>query len=111
MSTTKIKHSPSINIIRDKDYSFEYVQTPNSSLVFNNLLQSTLKGSKSHLLIGAYGTGKSSFLLAAKQTLTHKENHFKGYETLIRKVPVYEFISIVGSYSSLMDYIASIFLP
>lgn len=108
MSTKKIKFSPSINIQRDSEYEFNYIATPNSTKVFQQLLNDTLVGVKSHTIIGAYGTGKSSLLLAAKQTITGFKKHFKGFDSIIKQLPSFEFVSVVGTYSSLTDKFAEI---
>jgi hypothetical protein len=106
MSTTKIKFSPSINILRDSGYEFGYIATPNSIKVFQQVVNDTLVGIKSHIIIGAYGSGKSSLLLATMQALQGVKSHFKGFETLIKKLPKFEFLPIVGTYSSLSHKIA-----
>lgn len=105
MSTTKIKFSPSINIIRDREYEFNYISTLNAETIFNKILNDSLVGVKCHLIVGAYGTGKSSFLLAFQQTLEGRTDHFKSYKTS-KQYLKYEFISLVGEYSSLTDSIA-----
>lgn len=107
MAATKIKYSPSVNIIRDSNYSFNYILTPNADLAFNAILNDVLVGIKSHILIGAFGTGKSSFLLALKQTLEGSHVHFKGHEKLLNSIPNYEFISIVGEFASFETHFAN----
>jgi hypothetical protein len=102
------KFSPSINIIRDIDFDFNYIVTPNASAVFNGIFSNTLIGNKAHNIIGAYGTGKSSLLLAIKQTFTAFKKHFKGYDTLIKQLPSYEFVAIIGDYTSLADWFAEL---
>lgn len=109
MATTKIKFSPSVNIIRDKDYVFDYIPTRNAEHAFNSILNDAVLGIKCHVLIGAYGTGKSSFLLALKQTLEKSHLHFKGYQKLLSSIPSYEFLSIVGEYSSFEGYFARLY--
>jgi hypothetical protein len=106
MLATKIKYSPSVNIVRDSSYSFNYIATPNATGTFSTLLNDINAGTKAHLLIGAYGTGKSSFLLAFKQTLEKSYTHFKGYTKIISSLPEFEVISIVGEYTSLEETIA-----
>lgn len=106
MAATKIKYSPSVNIVRDSDYDFNYIATPNATGTFNSLLNDINAGTKAHLLIGAFGTGKSSFLLAFKQTLEKSHTHFKEYTKSVNALPEYEFISIVGEYSSLEETLA-----
>lgn len=109
MATTKIKFTPSVNIVRDNDYVFNYIPTRNASYAFNTILNDTVLGIKSHVLIGAYGTGKSSFLLALKQTIEGTYTHFVGYQKLLKSIPEYEFISIVGEFSSLEGYFAKVY--
>lgn len=109
MSTTTLKFSPSINIIRDSNYFFNYIPTPNSSKIFDQLLIDAGSGVKCHLLIGAYGTGKSSFLLAYQQTLQEFYIHFKDRNNLLKHSPAYEFIQIVGDNKSLLQHCASLF--
>jgi hypothetical protein len=94
MSTTKTKYTPSVNIIRDNTVLDNYIPTRNAIHAFNSILNDSKTGVKSHLIIGSYGTGKSSFLLAFEQTLNGKKNHFKFSNKK------YEFINLVGSYNS-----------
>lgn len=94
MSTTKTKYTPSVNIIRDNSVLDNYIPTRNAIHAFNSIMNDSKTGVKSHLIIGSYGTGKSSFLLAFEQTLDGKKNHFKFSDKK------YEFINLVGSYSS-----------
>src|ERR1017187_6765383 len=109
MSTTAIKFSPSINILRDGNYSFNYIPTPNSIKIFDQLLNDAYAGSKCSLIIGAYGTGKSSFLLAYQQTLNNFHIHFTQKEKLLKRSPKYEVVQIVGDNKSLLDHFASLF--
>ena len=109
MRTITNRYSPSINIIRDSDFDFKYIVTENASAVFDQIFSNALIGNRAHNIIGSYGTGKSSLLLAIKQTLTSYKKHFKGYDTLIKQLPAYEFVSIVGDYTSLSKYFAEVF--
>lgn len=104
----KIKFSPSINIQRDSEYDFNYIATANSTKVFHQILSDSLVGVKSHTIIGAYGTGKSSLLLATKQTLAGHKHHFQGFEKVIKQIPTFEFVSIVGTYASISKQFAEI---
>jgi hypothetical protein len=105
MRTTKIKYSPSINIIRDRDFEFNYIVTSNTVSVLDQLFNDVLTGVKAHIIVGAYGIGKSSFLLAMQQTLTKQHVHFKGFEKVLKQLPVYEFIDLVGEYTSMISSI------
>ena len=66
------KFSKSINIIRDTESNFEYIPTPNSRMVVNQIVNDFKKGIRSFNIIGTYGTGKSAFLLALEQSLSEK---------------------------------------
>jgi DNA replication protein DnaC len=95
--------SPSINIIRDEQNDFKYIPTPNSELIVSQLQEDYSKGLRSFTLIGSYGSGKSSFLLALEQTLSNHKLHFnltsfKWSET--------KFLKIVGTYGSIISSFA-----
>lgn len=104
MATT-IKFSPSINIIRDNDFDFNYIVTPNTHAIFNQLFNDVIVGQKTHSIIGAYGIGKSAFLLALEQTLQKRHIHFKGFDKVVKQLPAYEFVNIVGDYASIISTI------
>ncbi|MCW3074613.1 MAG: hypothetical protein JWP69_1682 [Flaviaesturariibacter sp.] len=108
MTTTALKYSPSINIVRDRAYAFSYIPTPNTEQLFTQLIKDITAGTKAQLLIGAYGTGKSSFLLAFKQQLTGIYKHFPETKALKMNL-TYEFISLVGDNNSLFAQCAAIF--
>ena len=95
------KFSPSVNIQRDKGVAFDYTQTRNASQAVNTILNNYRSGVRSFVLIGAYGTGKSSFLLALTQSLSKKSLHFSEYKKQISVLPDFEFIDVVGEYNSL----------
>lgn len=107
MAATKIKYSPSVNIIRDGSYEFNYIPTSNATGTFTSILNDINIGTKAHVLVGAYGTGKSSFLLALKQTIEKSFIHFKSYTKLLNSLPNYEFITIVGEVASLEEFFAN----
>ncbi|MGN6491005.1 MAG: hypothetical protein ACTHLE_03335 [Agriterribacter sp.] len=109
MATTKINYSPSINIVRDSDFDFDYIVTPNTKAIFSQLFNDVITGIKAHTIIGAYGIGKSSFLLAMQQTLAKKHLHFKDFEKVVKQLPVYEFVDIVGDYSSIVKSVGEEF--
>ena len=63
------KFTSSTNIIRDFNRSINYITTPNSVKVVNQIANDFKKGIRSFNIIGSYGTGKSSFLWALEQSL------------------------------------------
>ncbi|NVM64484.1 hypothetical protein FHW88_002773 [Mucilaginibacter sp. SG538B] len=106
MGTIAIKYSPSVNILRDREQKFDYIQTANAQKTFQTVFNSLATGAKSHIIIGAYGTGKSSFLLAFEQTISGKANYFNDKHQL--PGASYQFLNIVGEYDSLERHIASL---
>jgi hypothetical protein len=104
MTTSKTKFSPSINILRDSEYLFNYIPTANSISAYNQIISNVKTGVKSHVIIGSYGTGKSSFLLAFKQTIESKQKHFNITPINKESKVDYEFINIVGQYASFEDF-------
>ena len=75
--------SPSVNIIRDVDSNLNYIPTPNSKQIFNQLINNYIEGTRSFNIVGAYGTGKSSFLWAFEKNINkniaisrHSMGHF-----------------------------------
>ncbi|MCT1530203.1 hypothetical protein M3B46_04315 [Sphingobacterium daejeonense] len=64
------------------------------------------KGIRSFNIIGTYGTGKSSFLLALEQSIKGKKRYF---EPNFIANPKVDFVKIVGSYTSIVEQFADIF--
>ena len=66
----------SVNIVRDIERDINYIPTPNSIRVVNQIVNDFKKGIRSFSIIGSYGTGKSAFLWAFRQSLLGKEKIF-----------------------------------
>jgi hypothetical protein len=107
MTTTSHKFSPSVNIVRDREADFNYIQTTNSNLIYKQITDSYTTGAKrSFSIIGSYGTGKSAFLWALQQTLSGKENHFNSSSLLANTLPAFDFLPLIGEHDSFMSVIA-----
>lgn len=106
MITTKIKYSPSVNIIRDSELSLNYISTPNSNLVYKQIIDSYNLGIHSFSLVGAYGSGKSSFLWALEKTLTHEKSFFPEDKSDLLKLKSFFTVRIIGSYNSFIKSFA-----
>jgi ribosomal protein S15P/S13E len=96
----------SVNIIRDTDRDFYYIPTPNAKQVVSQIVNDFKKGIRSFNIVGTYGTGKSSFLLAFEQSLLGTKRYFDPNFTNEPKV---EFIKLVGSYNSIINRFADTF--
>lgn len=109
MIATKTKFSLSANIQRDLDSPFSYIPTPNAKQVFEQILSDFTYGNRAFNIIGAYGTGKSSFLLAFYQTLSGNYNHFSESKKITSSFGNIEFIELVGSFNSITQSFAERF--
>lgn len=96
----------SVNIIRDTDRDFNYIPTPNATQVVNQIVNDFKIGIRSFNVVGTYGTGKSSFLLAFEQSVKGKKRYFE--PNLISDAK-FDFVKIIGSYSSIIEEFADIF--
>lgn len=96
----------SVNIIRDTDRDFNYIPTPNARQVVSQIVNDFKKGIRSFNVVGTYGTGKSSFLLAFEQSIRGAKRYFE--PNFIIK-PKYDFVKIVGSYASIVEQFADAF--
>ena len=100
------KFTTSVNIIRDSERDLNYIPTPNSIRVVNQISNDFKKGVRSFNIIGSYGTGKSSFLWAFQQSILNKKKYF-GINLIPN--PSIDFVNIVGEFKSLRENIAEVF--
>lgn len=98
---------PSINIIRDEHQDFNYIITKNVSQILEQLINNHSAGFKVFNIVGSYGTGKSSFLLAIIQTLSGINEHLRLDKLSSDKN--FKVISIAGSYKSFREEICNHF--
>ena len=63
------KFSPYVNIIRDSGRLLDYVITPNAQRIVEQMGRDYRNGFHSFTIIGSYGTGKSSFLMALERSI------------------------------------------
>lgn len=105
--TTSItrKFSPSVNIIRDVNKDLDYIPTPNAQLVFSQITSEFILGVRSFSIIGAYGTGKSSFLWAFEKVINQKNDYFP-LNPFFQDLEGFETVNLVGEYASMLDFFA-----
>jgi ribosomal protein S15P/S13E len=96
----------SVNIIRDTDRDFNYIPTPNASQVVSQIVNDFKKGIRSFNIVGTYGTGKSSFLLAFEQSIRGTKRYF---EPNFLDKPKFDFVKFIGSYASIVEQFADAF--
>lgn len=100
------KFTTSINIIRDSGREINYIPTPNANRVVNQIANDFKKGIRSFNIIGSYGTGKSSFLWALKQSLSNNKKYFK---LNLLDNPKIEFINFIGEFKSITNVFTDYF--
>lgn len=94
------KFTTSVNIIRDEEKEINYIPTHNAIRLASQIVSDFKKGIRSFNIIGSYGTGKSSFLLAFQESLSSRKKYFD--VTFLPKQD-YGKINIIGEYKSLID--------
>ncbi|NEU09380.1 hypothetical protein GZH53_13730 [Flavihumibacter sp. R14] len=98
---------PSTNILNSEFDLLRYIKTENVQSVFNDITANYSSGTRAFNLIGAYGTGKSTFLTAFESHINEKQVFDeRGSWT---KYTRFEVIKIVGEYTSLLDSLAEHF--
>ena len=101
-----MSYIPSINIEHNKFSDFRYIVTENAKLVVSGIINGYNAGHHSFTIIGTYGTGKSSFILAFEQDLKSNSKHLIQDKTVLSKSQEFEFLNIVGDYTSLDKLLA-----
>lgn len=100
--------STSVNIVRDSNKELNYIVTANAKQVVGKIINSFTSGIHSFCLVGSYGTGKSSFILALENTLMGRcpsgEALFR-HHGQFNNATDFEFVNIVGEYDSLANTI------
>lgn len=94
------KFTTSVNIIRDESKEINYIPTHNAIRLASQIVNDFKRGIRTFNIIGSYGTGKSSFLLAFQESLSNRKKYFD-----INFLPKQNYgkINIIGEYKSLMD--------
>lgn len=93
--------SPSTNINRDKDLDLLYIPTQNGEKAFNKIVTGYETGAKTFSIIGNYGTGKSTFILALERILNHKASFYPNL--LSSSTKRFDTAFVVGEYNSFKD--------
>lgn len=96
-----MKFNLSPNIGQGVNDNFNYIVTPNAQKVYGNIVDSFRSGIHSFSIIGTYGTGKSSFLMALEQDLLNNKSNLVSERSVFSNAKSFEFMNIVGDYSPL----------
>lgn len=95
-----MSYTPSVNIEHGIGNDFKYIVTPNAHSVLGNIVTSYQSGLHSFTIIGTYGTGKSSFIMALERDLRNKGGELVKNRDVFN-ASGFEFINIVGDYAPL----------
>lgn len=102
-----IKHfSPSQNILINNFDVADYIITPNVQEVFEAIVSNYTAGLRSINLIGAYGTGKSTFLNALNHHLNEAQIFIDGKNW--KKYKRFDVLKLVGNYDSIIDNVKAL---
>lgn len=96
-----MSYIPSINIESNFSDEFNYIVTENSKSVLGNIVNNFNAGNHSFTIIGTYGTGKSSFILALEKGLIEQKSSLVQNKKVFGNFNEFEFLNIVGDYSSM----------
>src|SRR5690606_9408928 len=98
--------SPSVNIIRDKDREINYIRTINGQLTFEQIVETANSGARAFTIIGAYGSGKSTFLWALERAITVENTFFDHFDYFLKGYSTYHTLDIVWEFESLQAVIS-----
>lgn len=96
-------YTPSINIEFHQPEEWNYVITPNARAVLGTMIERFQSGVHSFQIIGSYGTGKSSFLMALQCELQKEHSDFVQSKRVFNNFEKFEFCTIVGDYNSMAN--------
>lgn len=96
-----MKYIPSVNIEQTTFSEQSYIITQNARCVVGNIINSFNSGIHSFNIIGSYGTGKSSLILALKHSLENP--HYKLTDNVgqFNGFTKFKLLPIVGAYESI----------
>ena len=93
--------SLSANIEEGFAEGIKYIVTPNAQKVVESIVSGYQTGIHSYTVIGTYGTGKSSFLLALEEDLKKKTKNKLLFNPDVLGAKKFETLKIVGDYQEL----------
>ena len=95
-----MKSVSSVNIETGLGESNDYVVTPNAQRVLGELIANVHSGVHSFSIIGTYGTGKSSFIMALEKGLKGLDKSLVNNNRMFFESGKYSIYNIVGEYDS-----------
>ncbi|GHT53457.1 hypothetical protein AGMMS49982_16450 [Bacteroidia bacterium] len=98
-----MKFSLSTNIKSVQLNDFHYIATANARRVLGSIIAEYDSGVRSFTMIGTYGTGKSSFLIALERDMALSTNLLFNNKGQFNNYKKFHFINIVGEYTTLSN--------
>ncbi|MDE7081212.1 MAG: hypothetical protein K2O78_06130 [Muribaculaceae bacterium] len=95
-----MRYVPSVNIELNRLSDINYVVTENARLTAGSIMSGYRSGHHCFSIIGTYGTGKSSFILALEDDMARRGGGIVNPDVLGKEAEV-ECINIVGEYAPL----------
>ena len=101
-------YSTSVNIEIGIEEGFQYIVTPNVQGVLGDIVSSLQIGIHSFTIIGTYGTGKSSFIMALEEGLQHgdKNHRLVPNKKVFFGCDRFTIINVVGEFRALKTTLA-----
>lgn len=99
----------SVNIENGLEEGYRYYVTPNVQRVFSDIVTGVQQGSHSFCIIGNYGTGKSSFLMALEAGLRGEQDSLVPNREVFFGRSDFEIMNVVSDYRSLRDILSERF--
>ena len=106
-----MKYTLSINIEHSTFDPKSYIVTPNALGVVGRIIDAFNTGIHSFNIIGSYGTGKSSFLLALEDSLVNNSHVLVANKGQFNGYSRFRFHKIVGDYTSLHSLLTEHLFP
>lgn len=101
-----MKFTLSTNIEAAPSKDFNYIVTSNAQRVLGSLVSDYISGIHSFTIIGTYGTGKSSFLLALERDLLFQTSHLFQNNGQFDGFKRFRCENIVGDYAPLVNVLS-----
>lgn len=103
-----IKNCLSANIENGFPDGSQYIVTPNAQKAAATIISGFQSGIHSYTIIGTYGTGKSSFLIALEEDLTGKgkQKHLVGNPKVLSASNKFEVLDIIGDYDDMASILS-----
>jgi hypothetical protein len=99
----------SVNIENGLEEGYRYIVTPNVQRVLGEIVSDVQQGVHSFCIVGNYGTGKSSFLMALEDGLREQSRDLLPNREVFFGSSDFEMMNVVGEYATLRSILASRF--